>query len=251
MAFGLVVVTAMAWWFLTAGMHAISIAPAGADLPSAHDHAHMTVAVARPWGYGQWVAALLMWIAMTVAMMLPTAAPAILSFADADGATGMSTSLRQTGALTSGYLFVWWIFGAVATGLQWLLASSMRLLPAHTGVAAASTGCLLMLAGLYQFSSLKRRCLAHCHGPLSYFRSHWCAAPPGAFWLGTRHGLRCLGCCWALMLLMLLGGAMSIGWTAALTGLMLAEKVLPNGGWLGRVVGFGLIGWGSVLLSVA
>ena len=250
-ALGLTLVTALAWLLLAGGAHAVSIALLGHGLPVTHEHASLSSGVARPWAATQWLCALLMWLIMTVAMMLPTAAPAILSFADAGAETKVRATVRRTSAFVMGYLFVWWSFAACATGLQWLLSISVRQLPATTGIATALTGCLLVLAGLYQFSALKRRCLAHCHGPLGYFRSHWSADGLGAQRLGLRHGLHCLGCCWALMLLMLLGGAMSIGWTAALAALMLAEKALPGGLYLGRAAGLGLIGWGSVLVAIA
>lgn len=250
-ALGLTLVTALAWLLLAGGAHTVSIALLGQALPVTHEHAAVSSGMARPWTAAQWLGALLMWLIMTVAMMLPTAAPAILSFADAGAETKVRATLRRTSAFVLGYLFVWWSFAVFATGLQWLLSISVRRLPATTGMATALTGCLLVLAGLYQFSSLKRRCLAHCHGPLGYFRSHWRAGGLGAHQPGLRHGLHCLGCCWALMLLMLLGGAMSVGWTAALAGLMLAEKALPGGLYLGRAAGLGLIGWGSVLVALA
>jgi len=250
-ACGLMLMSALAWLLLAGGAHAVSMALMGHGLPDPHDHANTGGGMVRAWGAAQWLGALLMWLIMAVAMMLPTAAPAILSFADAGAETTVRATLRQTSAFVLGYLLVWWSFAAFATGLQWLLANSARRLPAAAGMATALTGCLLLLAGLYQFSSLKRRCLAHCHGPIRHFQSHWRADSPGAHQLGLRHGLHCLGCCWALMLLMVLGGAMSIAWTAALAALILVEKALPGGLYLSRAVGLGLVGWGSVLIAVA
>jgi predicted metal-binding membrane protein len=235
-AVALMLMIALAWLLLAGGTHALLAAP---------DHVHAPGVVARHWGAAHWFAAWFMWATMTVAMMLPTAAPVVLSFAGA----GAGATLRQTGAFVAGYLAVWWGFGVLATALQWLLASPVRNSPTAPGVATALAGCLLVLVGLYQFSSLKRRCLAHCHGPLGFFHSHWRASSLAAHQFGLRHGFHCLGCCWALMLLMLLAGAMNFGWTAALAGLMLAEKVLPGGHYLGRAAGIGLIGWGSVLIA--
>jgi predicted metal-binding membrane protein len=230
--------TALAWLLLAGGARALIGALPGAGLAAAHEHAPVPGVAGTHWGAAHWFAAWFMWAAMAVAMMLPTAAPVILSLAGAG--PGARATLRETGVFVSGYLAVWWGFGLLATALQWLLASAAWHLPAAPGAATALAGCLLVLAGLYQFSSLKRRCLAHCRGR---------AGARGVRQSGLRHGLHCLGCCWALMALMLPGGAMSIGWTAALAALMLAEKALPGGQYLGRAAGIVLVGWGSVLIA--
>jgi predicted metal-binding membrane protein len=232
--------TALAWLALAGGARALIGALPGHGLADAHEHTAVPGVVGPHWGAAHWFAAWCMWAAMTVAMMLPAAAPAILSHAGAVAGAGARASLRQTGAFVAGYLAVWWAFGVLATALQWLLASSARHLPATPATATALAGCLLVLAGLYQFSPVKRRCLAHCRGR---------AGARGVRQSGLRHGLHCLGCCWALMALMLLGGAMSIGWTAALAAVMLAEKALPGGQYLGRAAGIVLVAWGSVLIA--
>jgi predicted metal-binding membrane protein len=110
-------------------------------------------------------------------------------------------------------------------------------------------GALLVGAGLYQFSALKDLCLTQCRSPLAFFLTHWRDGTRGALYLGVRHGIHCVGCCWALMALMLVAGAMNITWTAVLTALMLAEKMLPGGRVVGRVVGVGLFIWGGALLA--
>jgi predicted metal-binding membrane protein len=143
---------------------------------------------------------------------------------------------------------VWWVFGALATVAQWTLAvAAARIQPFHA-LEPAIGGGLLAVAGLYQFSALKNLCLTRCRSPLAFFLAHWREGTRGAVYLGLRHGAHCVGCCWALMALMLAAGTINLAWTAALTVLMLAEKVLPGGLLIGRVVGAGLILWGAALL---
>jgi predicted metal-binding membrane protein len=252
-AVALMLMIALAWALLAGGAQALSAALLGHGLPAVHGHLHTSPVLPRHRGAAHWFAALFMWLTMAVAMMLPTAAPAILAFAAAaaDASGGARATLRQAGAFAAGYLVVWWSFGVVATTAQWLLSSLLPQMQPEAGMVSAMAGCLLAGAGLYQFSPLKGRCLAHCHDPLRSFHSHQRAAGTRAYPSGLRHGFHCLGCCWALMVLMLLGGAMNIGWTAALAGLMLAERVLPGGLHIGRVAGVGLIGWGGVLIAVA
>ena len=226
----LVLLSALAWLELATGMSHPALAWQAADVG----------------------AAFLMWLTMAVAMMLPTAAPAILAFADLGRGTGRAgrpgQSAGRLGAFVGGYLMTWWAFGALATAAQWALAFTTRGMP---GLAAGGSvaGALLLIAGLYQFSSLKDLCLTRCRSPLAFFLAHWREGTRGALYLGLRHGAHCVGCCWALMALMLGVGTMSIGWTGALTALMLAEKVLPGGRLLGRAVGLALIAWGGVLLA--
>ena len=220
--------------------------PAGGSMAAGHA-AH---AVPRTWGSADLGVTLLMWLTMSVAMMLPTAAPAILAFADITrGNDRSAATVRPVAAFVGGYLTVWAGFALLATAAQWALAVLALRLPGFRADATAFGGSLLVIAGVYQFSALKDRCLTQCRSPLAFFLTHWRAGLRGAFHLGQRHGLHCLGCCWALMALMLIGGAMSLAWTAALAAVMLVEKVAPGGRFIGRAVGAGLIGWGGILLA--
>lgn len=253
LAAALLLMITTAWLLLANGPPASPGAVGALGPHLVHDHAHMAGPATRNWRAADVLAALSMWWTMSVAMMLPTAAPAILSFADGGAGTGAPTvrTLRLTGAFAIGYLLVWWSFGIAATAVQWLLADALQHLPRQPGLASVMAGCLLLIVGLYQFSGLKEHCLAHCRGPLAHFRSHWRAAISSALRSGLDHGVHCLGCCWALMTLMLLTGAMNIGWTAILTLLMLAEKLLPGGRMLGRLAGVALIGWGGLQVVLA
>ena len=208
--------------------------------------------------------ALSMWIGMSIAMMAPAAVPAMRAFAAIAaqrdvGATHDDAEHRSgpLGAFVAGYLVVWVAFGLLATAAQWMLTAAMQHAtpadpaPLHAGGSTTLAGLLLVVAGLYQFSALKASCLRQCRSPVAFFLANWRAGFRGAFALGQRHGLHCLGCCWALMALMLIGGAMSLRWTALLTALVLAEKVAPAGLVIGRAVGLGLVGWGGALLALA
>lgn len=209
----------------------------------AHVHA------AHSWSPQQATLILSMWLLMAVAMMLPTAAPAILAFADIAraGREGLPATTRITG-FVGGYLVVWWAFAVLATLAQWALASATQRIPdlaaGHPLLGAAA----LLGAGLYQFSTIKDHCLTQCRSPMTFFLAHWRDGVRGALKLGWRHGLHCVGCCWALMALMLAAGSMNLAWTAALAVIMLAEKVLPAGRSVARIVGVALI-CGAVALT--
>jgi predicted metal-binding membrane protein len=245
-AAALLLLTALAWAQLLGAAHGVGAGQLH------HAGSALLNPAPRAWHGADLATAFLMWALMAVAMMLPTAAPAILSFADITRrAERSSASVGGVSAFVCGYLCVWWGFGTLATGAQASLAYAAVRLPAFTAAGPAVGGVLLLVAGLYQFSALKDLCLTQCRSPLSFFLAHWHAGSWGAFRMGVRHGAHCVGCCWALMALMLCAGTMNVAWTAALTALMLAEKVIPGGRVIGRAVGVALIGWGGALLVPA
>jgi len=183
-----------------------------------------------------------MWIAMTFAMMLPNAAPMVLTYSEiADTAARKSVGVISPFVLVAGYAVVWLGFAIVAAVLQASFAST-SLSPAPALVSAAAFG----VAGLYQFSSMKDACLHQCRAPFPFFLSNWQTTTRGVFRLGVQQGLFCLGCCWAAMALMLVVGVMNIFWMAALGALLTAERLVA-GTRLTRAVGVGLIGFGAYL----
>ena len=101
--------------------------------------------------------------------------------------------------------------------------------PMIVSTSATLTGVLLLVAGVYQFSPLKRICLAHCRTPMGFLIGEWRGGTSGAFVMGLRHGLFCLGCCWALMALLFVGGVMNLAWIAALSIAVAIEKLMPRG----------------------
>ena len=177
-----------------------------------------------------------MWAAMMAAMMLPTAAPLLLLYARAmrnrDGLRDPGVRIYAMGA---GYVAVWALFSVAATVLQRVLASTsiltMMMEPSSTRAAAA----LLIVAGLYQLTPLKDACLGACRSPITLLSSHWREGVAGAFGMGVEHGLYCLGCCWAMMLLLFAGGMMNLTVIAGLTVWVALEKFAPFGRQSARV----------------
>jgi predicted metal-binding membrane protein len=192
-----------------------------------------------------------MWGAMTLAMMLPSAAPMILTYAEiADTAARKGEPVVSPFVIAAGYTAVWLGFAVAATVAQLALTRAALL---DAGLASASglfSGAIFIGAGVYQFSALKHACLRQCQQPFQFFFSNWQTTPRGVFKLGVRQGLFCLGCCWAMMLVMFAVGVMNVVWMAALGILMTIEKI-GSGKRFSHVVGVGLIGIGLVFITKA
>ena len=186
----------------------------------------------------------LMWAAMALGMMAPTAVPALATFDDLRGAGAASGA--GFAALAAGYLAVWLGFAAVATGAQIGLAGAGLLTPVGSSASVWLTAGLLAAAGLWQFSGLKAACLTRCRAPLGFFLQHWEAGP----WrMGLRLGLVCLGCCWALMALAFVGGTMNLAFMGGAMLLMAVEK-LPVGRVLTRPLGWALLAAAAAVLVI-
>ncbi|WP_386065706.1 DUF2182 domain-containing protein [Tahibacter sp. UC22_41] len=210
-------------------------------------------AMASVWDSGHWALMIAMWWTMMVAMMTPSAAPTILLYArvhrQARSAGQLQATGRSTAAFVAGYFFVWLVFAVAATALHaWL---------ENAGIVAAETmgsqvrwlsGATLIATGLYQLSPLKNSCLSQCRAPAQFLSRHWRPGARGAFRLGLLHGGYCMGCCWMLMTLLFVGGVMNLVWIAALSLLVLAEKVLAAGRWVGYCAGIVLVAWGVLIL---
>ncbi len=171
------------------------------------------------------------WATMITAMMLPTILPILMIQSRLAGRRWWLVAW-----VIVGYLLVWIGFGAVAQGLARLVPVEWVLLRGR--VLAAG---LLALAGAFQFFELKRRCLDRCRMPMGFVVEHWRARSGSAFRLGWRHGLHCLGCCWALMLLMFVVGTGGLGWMLALGLVMAVEKNMPWGRRISAPLGVGLL----------
>jgi predicted metal-binding membrane protein len=184
----------------------------------------------------------LMWAVMMVAMMLPGALPTILIFQRAiRNDPTIRSPARRTFAFAAGYTVAWTGFSVLATLLQWALAEAALLSPMMVSASPWFGGVILIAAGLYQWTPFKSACLRHCRSPLAFFVEHWQPGFPDAFRLGLRHGLYCVGCCWALMLLLFVGGVMSLLWIAGITAFVLLEKLAPYGAQGGRLSGLALV----------
>jgi predicted metal-binding membrane protein len=167
-----------------------------------------------------------MWSAMTLATMLPSAAPMILTYAEiADTAARKGERIVSPFTLTAGYAVVWLGFAATAALTQFMLTRAALLDADMTSASGLLSGILFIAAGGYQFSALKHACLTQCQRPFPFFFSHWTTTRRGVLRLGLTQGLYCLGCCWAMMLLMFAVGVMNILWMAALGMAMTVEKI--------------------------
>jgi predicted metal-binding membrane protein len=199
----------------------------------------------HPWSAATLVPLFLMWAEMMVAMMTPSAAPMILTFATVNRKrTEQKGPFVPTGIFLFGYLVVWTAFSGLAALSQWILHSTALLSPLMVSTSPILGGLLLMAAGIFQWTPLKNACLTHCRSPLSFLMTDWREGGPGAFIMGLKHGAYCTGCCWFLMALLFVAGVMNIWWIAVISVLVLLEKAAPKGLWVGRIAGGVLAAWG-------
>lgn len=190
-----------------------------------------------------------MWIVMMVGMMLPSATPMILLYAQvARKAASEGRTLAPTGLFALGYLAIWSFFSVAVSGIQWELDRLALLSPMMVATSPALGAGLLIAAGVYQLTPWKDSCLKHCRAPAHFLSSHWRAGRAGAFRMGAEHGAFCLGCCWVLMALLFVGGVMNLIWIGAITLFVLLEKVAPWGRTGGRLSGLALLAAGVALL---
>lgn len=208
--------------------------------------------MAGVWDFRHLALLFAMWVVMMAGMMLPSATPALLLYAavirkspEGDRATA------HVYAFAGGYLLVWTLFSLIATVLQRVLSDALIISPMMESRDPIFGGALLIAAGIYQFTPYKRSCLNVCRSPAEFLTRHWRAGVSGGFYLGVANGLFCLGCCWALMLLLFVGGVMNLWWIAALTVFVLLEKVARPGAQGGRLSGALLAGMGILSLARA
>jgi len=176
------------------------------------------------------------------AMMVPGASPMVSAFATINRRRRQrSAPYVPTAVFLLGYLITWAAFSVMATALQWLLQTTGLLTTMMQSTSYFWSAALFLAAGLYQFSPLKERCLAYCRTPDSFILSEWRDGALGAAIMGWRHGLFCLGCCMALMVLLFAVAVMDLRWVAALTALVTAEKLLPGARFWRLAIGVGLI----------
>lgn len=209
-----------------------------------------TMMALKPWGGIDFTLMFLMWAVMMVAMMVPSVTPVVLLYA----AVLRKVAPRQpygtsVGGFVLGYVTAWSVFSLGATALQWALEQLALLSAMMRGSTALFGGLLLITAGGYQWTPAKDACLEHCRTPLEFIARYWRAGSSGAIWMGAVHGSYCLGCCWALMGLLFVGGVMNLLWVALIAIFVLLEKVAPTGNILGRrLSGLGLIVTGLLFI---
>jgi predicted metal-binding membrane protein len=236
-AIGIATVVAFSWGYLLAGA---GIDTGMADMPMDPE----------PWSPAQALLMFAMWWVMMIAMMVPSAAPTILLFA--------AIKRRQAAAenpviaswlFLAGYLVIWAGFSVVAVSVQWGLEQSGLLSGMMASTSSMLAGIILLVAGLYQFTPIKRACLRYCQSPLLFLSSYWQPDGLGALRMGFRHGGYCVGCCWFLMALLFVVGVMNLVWIAAVAIYVAFEKLLPRSEWISRAAGVVLIVAGGVVLA--
>ena len=206
----------------------------------------MAMADMRSWSAADFGLMFVMWAVMMVAMMTPSAAPMLLMFAAVNRKRRERESpYVPTSIFLAGYVLVWAAFSVAATLGNWGLHQA-SLLTSMMGEANSGYlgGALLLLAGAFQWSPLKTACLKQCRTPMGFMMTSWREGRQGALRMGLDHGVYCLGCCWALMLLLFVLGIMNLVWIAALAAFVLAEKVAPMPEWVSRITGVLLVAWG-------
>jgi predicted metal-binding membrane protein len=248
----LAIITALAWadlvwlandmWMGGMDMTGFRMIPAGQGL---------MMPASAPWQPIEFGYVFAMWVVMMIGMMTPSATPMILIYARVGRQAAIAGQPFAASAwFAAGYLLAWTAFSLAATTAQWALQRAALLNPMMESASDILGGIVLIAAGLYQWTPLKNACLSYCQTPLAFIMRHggFRREATGALALGFRHGLYCIGCCWALMVLLFVGGVMNLLWIATLAVLVLLEKVVPFGRLVARLAGIAFIAGGAWLL---
>ncbi len=207
---------------------------------------------ARAWTAYDFIMLVIMWMVMMIAMMTPTVTPMVTMFATVNKQKKLNQQLFvPTYIFLLGYLFAWVVFSVVISFIQWPLHESGLLNPMMNSRSYLLSGGILVIAGLYQWTPLKDVCLNNCRTPLGFVLASWKDGYWGAFNMGFKHGLFCVGCCWALMAILFSVGVMNMLWVILITLFVLFEKLSPLPvKWTRFISGLALIIWGGIWLSM-
>ncbi len=230
---GLVVTSGVAW------AHMIRMA---SDTSAAACHAAIASASSRSWAAADFATAAAMWTVMMLAMMLPVVSPWILVFSKVARERDLRPSpFPAVRAFLAGYGAVWLAYTLAAAAAQFVMQRvalvSGDSIVTNPLVAAG----LLLAAGVYQWTPLRDACMSHCRSPLGFFLTTWREGRWGSVVMGAKHGLYCVGCCWAVMALSFVFGVMNLLWMALVTAFLLVEKVTSIGPWMSKMAGAALI----------
>ena len=207
-------------------------------LDSCHPLVMMTMPMSPGWSLSNALAIFAMWVVMMIAMMLPSAVPMILLH---QRMIIKNKKPFENLSFILSYLFIWVLFSVGAVAIQYISQVNGVLDASSLTVSKIISIGLLVLAGGFQFTALKKTCLTKCRTPAGFFMGYWQSGVLGAFKMGTKHGLFCLGCCWAIMLLLFVGGVMNLSWVLLLTIAVVVEKTLPAGDLISKIIGVVLI----------
>jgi predicted metal-binding membrane protein len=201
------------------------------------------------WTSTDFILLFLMWLVMMIAMMIPSVAPLVLIFAMVNRQKKAQQNPYVPGSyLLAGYLATWAAFSLLATVLQWALQQISWLNPMMIITNKILGSVILIATGLFQFTSLKQKCLHYCQTPIDFIHRKWKDGRSGAFKMGVQNGLHCLGCCWLLMVLLFVSGIMNLLWIALISFFVLLEKLIPNSKWISYLAGVGLVIYGVISL---
>lgn len=202
------------------------------------------------WDIRDVAAIAIMWSVMMIAMMLPSAAPMILIFSTVNRKRQLlGNPFVPTWIFLSGYLLVWIGFSLIAAGGQWSLHNLSLISPGMKIINPLISGIVLIAAGIYQFTPIKDICLKNCHSPLGFIMGSWRDGKSGALFMGLKHGKYCVGCCWAFMILLFVGGVMNLLWVSIIAIFVFIEKAIQGYHWLSKVAGVLLVVWGAGLIT--
>jgi predicted metal-binding membrane protein len=201
------------------------------------------------WTLRDLVLTFLMWAVMMIAMMTPSVTPTVLLIATVERRRGEARPMAGAVIALAGYFAVWLAASLAAALAQWALHDAALLDGPMGRLAPRLAGIVLIAVGIYQWMPLKAACLRACRSPVEALADFWRPGGRGAFVLGLRHGIYCLGCCWALMAVLFVTGVMNLVWVAVLAALVFVEKLTPRGLYIGRLAGLALAGWGIVLIG--
>lgn len=250
---GLVLVIVLSWIYLLLGAGMGMTGLEMTRLSSGEGMAmKMGEAVMQPaaWSFGYALMMFFMWWIMMIAMMLPSATPAILLAAALNRKASADRSPYGSSVyFTGGYLLAWALFSCIAVVVQWGLTASGLLSSLMHSISPVLTGGILITAGLWQLTPIKHACLRHCRSPAKFLTHHRRRGNFGSLVMGLEHGAYCVGCCWFLMALLLVGGVMNLYWIMGLAVYILIEKVFPKGKRIGQIVGLCLVAWGLSWLA--
>ena len=247
----LLVIATMAWLWLLREAQRMS----GMDMSSMGgmrmSYLQMLSPAYAPWTWTLGTYLFCMWFVMMIGMMTPSAAPMVLLYLGVSRhAVRTGHRFTSAGWFFGGYLIAWAAFSLIATLAHWWLESVALMTPMMRTASRPLGATVLIAAGIYQWLPLKDACLAQCRAPLSFIQQHggFRPEPTAALRLGFTHGWYCVGCCWVLMLLLLVGGVMNLLWIASLAAFVLIEKLAPGGRWISRAAGVVAIAAGLWML---
>lgn len=238
---GLVLITILSWLYIIYLYRQMVVM----DMSAAFFAMPMT----QHWTITDFGLLFLMWLVMMIAMMTPSVSPLILIFAMINRKKRQQQDpFVYTWYLLAGYFLVWGGFSLLATLLQWLLQQVSLLNPEMKTTSKVLGSIILVAAGIFQFTDLKKTCLGNCRNPIDFINRNWKEGKQGALKMGIENGTYCLGCCWVLMVLLFFSGIMNLLWIALIAVFVLIEKTFPQPKWISSVAGIALIAYGCIAL---